>query len=430
MLFRSILLASTISGQVSDRTNAIATSLASANAFTTSALSNYTTTTAMNLLLTSYVSSTVVNSMLNTSNLSQTSYINSKILSEISDRNIAIAANNTANLALAKIYTATQSFSDVIIANKLSFSSVGDQTTQYGYNCTSGAQCVNIGISSNSVGQINSVGIGCFTKNFNGFNISVGSYANSYLNCVSIGYNAGNNANVLGSNTGNTYIGSNANMLDSNNSFSSSTCIGINSKITASDQIQLGVSTSTVNCFNITPVNITSTTINSTTINSNNLTTTNLTSTIHNIGQQIISYSTLPLFISQKYVGFMQSSNTLKFYSSFNNFINLCQISVSVGIYIIQYQISYNYATTNVLAWHTYGIGVSSTDLSIQSVKTYTSSTPSVPFTASNSYVYSVSTASIIYLNSMISDFDNTNLTTALLSNFTVSSRLTIIRIA
>ena len=60
----------------------------------------------------------------------------------------------------------------------------------------------------------------------------------------------------------------------------------------------------------------------------------------------------------------------------------------------------------------------------------YSSSSISIPWTVSNSYVYSVSATSIIYLNSMISDYDNTNLTTALLGNYSIAAKLSIIRLA
>ena len=134
------------------------------------------------------------------------------------------------------------------------------------------------------------------------------------------GYNSGLNSNT--GNLGCVYIGNNSG-ITANSNFVDSVAIGPNSVITNSNFIQLGTSITTTNCSTLNSINLT-----------------------------IISYSTLPLFITQKYVGYLQSTNSLKFYTSFNNFVNLCQISVSVGIWIVQYQITYNYSASNILAWH------------------------------------------------------------------------------
>ena len=221
----------------------------------------------------------------------------------------------------------------------------GDGSLSYGYNASGTTQCINIGQNSNS-NAINSTCIGHNTKSLNGFNVCIGTYANANaLNMIAIGYNASNQSS--GANVGCICIGSNSN-IPYNTAFQNSTAIGINSQITASDQVQLGVGTSTVNCFNITPVNVIATNITTTNLTTTNLTTTNLTTSTTNTNLTIISYATLPLFITQKYVGYLQSTNSLKFYTSFNNFVNLSQISLSVGIWIVQYQISYNYSASNI----------------------------------------------------------------------------------
>ena len=445
-------LSSTITTQSNLRDAAISTALSSANAFTTSSLSSallpysttlsisgqinnslasyatiaalsaYTTTIGMNLLLSNYASNTSVTSMVNTSNLSQTSYINSKILTEVNDRNIAIGLNNISNLSLSKIYTATQSFSDVIIANKLTFSTIADGSLSYGYNATGTTQCINIGQNSSST-TMNSTCIGHNTKSLNGFNVCVGTYSNANaVNMISIGYNSGNQSNS--NNMGCIFIGANNNVAYTT-TYNNSVALGTNSQITANDQIQLGVSTSTVNCFNITPVNVPSTNINTI-----NLTTTNITSSINNINVSIIKYTSLPVFSNQTYIGFSQSVNALKFYSAFNSVLNLCQITLLPGVYIIQYQISYNYSLNTIQSWHTFGIGTTTSVFDIQSIKSILSSNTSTPATVSNSYCYTMQTSGIVYLNTMISDFDNTNLTTSLLTNFAIAPKFSIYRIA
>ena len=188
--------------------------------------------------------------------------------------------------------------------------------------------------------------------------MSIGSYATTYNNSVSIGYNSGVQSSA--SNQNNTYIGNNSNVPYSTN-YSQSCAIGYNSVINSSNTIQLGRDLlDTTNCYALTTTNLTGTNITGT-----NITTTNLTSSTINTNLSILSYSTLPMFVTQKYVGYLQSTNSLKFYSSFNNFLNLCQISVSVGIWIVQYQISYNYSASNILAWHTFGVELSKYQLKL-----------------------------------------------------------------
>ena len=442
------LLASTVQSQSSLRDTAISNALIPYT--TTSAmnavLTNYTNTIALNTNLlnqqtltntnianaitsnnANYLTSTLTNTAISNVSSVQTTYTNTKIATEVVDRNTAITNNNIANLALAKTYTATQSFSDVIIANKLSFSSIGDSSLTYGFGASGTVQCVNIGQNSSS-NAMNSTCVGHNTRSLNGFNIAIGTYANANaLNMISVGYNAGNQSNT--NNNGCIFIGSNSNVAYST-AFQNSVAIGINSQISASDQVQLGVSTSTVNCFNITPVNVNATNITTTNLTTTNLTTSNITSNIHTVSQQILSYTTTPLFLSQKYIGFMNSALSLKTIISFNNYTNLTSISVIPGVYLIQYQINYNYSNSTLFSWLNYGVGTTSSNFDIQACKTYCSSSPSIPFNISNSYMYTAATSQIIYLNAFLSDYDNTNLTIANLSNISIASKLTICRIA
>ena len=449
----SALLASTVQNQTTLRDTAISNALIPYTTTSTmnALLTNYTNTIALNAILNTnllnqqtltntnianaitsnnanYLTSTLTNTAISNVSSAQTTYTNTKIATEVVDRNTAIMNNNLSNLSLAKSFTATQSFSDVIIANKLLFSSIGDGSLSYGYTAVGISQCINIGQNSSS-NAINSTCLGHNTKAINGFNIAIGCYANANaVNMVSIGYNAGNQSNA--NNIGCICIGSNSN-IGYGATFQNSVAIGINSQITASDQVQLGVSTSTVNCFNITPVNVTATNITGTNITATtNLTTPNLTSSIHNVGQQIISYNSLPLFLSQKYIGFLTSSVTLKTISAFNTYLNLASIAIIPGVFLIQFQINYNYSIGNMLSWWSYGVGTSVSNIDIQACKNFCSSSTILPFPVSNSYMFTSSVSQTIYLNTFISDFDNTNLTIANLSNFSIAGKISICRIA
>ena len=342
----NILLASTISGQMYDRTNAINTSLTSANAYTNTALSNYTNTIAMNslintnmlnqqtltatnlnnaintnntvylanLLANNYLTSTLTNNAITTSsnsnNIFSTAYTNSKILTEVTRADLAL--------------------SNAIIANNLLHTTTA-----------------NIGSGS----QFNSVSVGQNIKLYNAFSTAIGNNASTTNYGCAIGYNAGSLSNT--NNASCTYIGSNSNITQGSN-FINSTAIGSGATISASNQIMLGVIDSIAYCANIT--------------------TPNLTSTIHNVSQQIISYNTLPLFLSQKYTGFITSSMLLKTVSNFNTYINLGSISIIPGVFMVQFQITYNYSVSNLLSWWSYGVGTTGSNLEIQSCKSYCSS--------------------------------------------------------
>ena len=126
----------------------------------------------------------------------------------------------------------------------------------------------------------------------------------------------------------------------------------------------------------------------------------------------------------------MNSALSLKNVTAFNVYTNLCQISVIPGVYLIQFQMNYNYSASNLVSWLNFGIGTTSSNFDIQACKSYCSSSPSIPFNISNSYMYSANASMIIYLNAFLNDFDNTTLTVANLSNISIASKLTICRIA
>ena len=113
---------------------------------------------------------------------------------------------------------------------------------------------------------------------------------------MSIGYNAGNNCNILGNNTGCTFLGSNSNMAASNTSITNSTAIGIGSIINASNSIFLGRDLiDTTVCYALTTTNLTATNITATASTINNL----------NInGTTTFNYSSLSGLASYKNQGF------------------------------------------------------------------------------------------------------------------------------
>ena len=160
-----------------------------------------------------------------------------------------------------------------------------------------------------------------------------------------------------------------------------------------------------------------------------NITSTNSNCNICNVNQSIISYNSLPLFLSQKYIGFMTAASSLKFVSVYNTYINLASLAIIPGVFLIQYQINYNYSISNLLSWWSYGIGTNTLNLDIQSCKNYGSSSTSLPYSVSNSYMYTATSSQTIYLNTFLSDYDNT-VTVANLANFSIAAKLSICRIA
>jgi hypothetical protein len=104
----------------------------------------------------------------------------------------------------------------------------------------------------------------CENKKIGSHNSTLGTNA-LYNGCgdlnTAIGYNAGRNSKQYNDNLGltnnrNTFLGSLSNLIDNTNTFSSSTAVGYNSKITASNQIVLGTSTETVNIPKFTSAGI------------------------------------------------------------------------------------------------------------------------------------------------------------------------------
>ena len=166
-----------------------------------------------------------------------------------------------------KSYSVDQNFTNINLTGKITSSSIGDGSTQYGYNSSAGNQCIAIGISANSAnGQINSTCVGHNSKTVNGYGVAIGCYScSNAINCVAIGYNAGNQSNS--NNSGCIYIGCNSN-INYTTTHTNSVCIGIGSMISNSNTIQLGRDLlDTTNCYALTTTNLTATNITATNIN-------------------------------------------------------------------------------------------------------------------------------------------------------------------
>ena len=295
----------------------------------------YTSTVNLNILLANAVTSrdTAISAAASSCNTYSNAYTNTKISTEIVRADASIATNNLINLALSKTYTAKQSFTDIDLTGQISITAICNGTIQYGYNSSAGNQCIAIRISANSNGQINATAVGHNSKCFNGFNVSLGCYANSYLNCIAIGYNAGNQSNS--NNTGCTYIGSNSN-INYTTTHTNSTAIGIGSMISNSNTIQLGRDLiDNTNCFSLSTTNLT------------------VTNIISN-GITILNYSTLPLFTSYKNPGYSNSVTNIKNNLVYDSVNNLTSLTLLSGIYLINFSIFANYSQSSVLYWMSY----------------------------------------------------------------------------
>ena len=200
------LLASTVQSQTTLRDSAISTSLASANLFTNTSLSNYSSTILTN---------TAISNAINLNNTSNIAYTNSKIITEISRADLAL--------------------SNAIVANNLLYT-----------------PSTNIGVGS----QFNSISIGPNVRLFNGFSTATGNNATCSSYSCAYGYNSGLGCTLANSSC--NFFGSMSGITVAS-SFTNSTAIGNGSIINQSNQIMLGdVSTSSY-CANIITPNLTST---------------------------------------------------------------------------------------------------------------------------------------------------------------------------
>ena len=223
--------------------------------------------------------------------------------------------------------------------------------------------------------------------------MSLGCYANSYLNGVSIGYNAGNNCNLLGTNTGCTFIGSYSNMAASNTSITNSTAIGIGSLISNSNTIQLGRDLlDTTNCYALTTTNLTSTNITNTNLSATNITTSNLISN----GTITYNYATLPLLSSFKVNGFSSSVSNLRSITAYDTVYQCSTLTLPCGVYYINYTYSINYSGSTVNYFLNYRLGSTALLIDTQNNKSYCSSSTSNVYNCSNSFRFTSTNGSIL----------------------------------
>ena len=371
------LLTNTVNSQVIARDNAVALAITNNNA-------NYTSTLLLNTLINNnivannllYSTTTLTNAAINTAitlnNNSNIAFTNAKIITETSDRNIAITNAITANNLL---YT----------------------------------QSANIGVGS----QFNSVSVGPNIKLYNGFSTAIGNNSSCSSYSIAIGYNAGLLSNAL--NTSCCYIGSNTNPVQGSN-FTSSVALGSGAVITSSDQIQLGTIATTTNCTNLV----------STTLSATNITTNNLISN----GTITYNYSSLPLLTSYKVNGFSSSKNNVINITAYDTFYNCSAITLPCGVYYINYYFYINYSSAPVTYWLNYGLGSTTNILDVQANKSYCSSNPSNVYTCANSYCFTSVNGSILYQNVMMNAFDNTIPVANLSNYFTFASKITATRVA
>ena len=322
----------------------------------------YTNTTNLNILLANAVTSrdAAISTASSSCNTFSSAYTNTKISTEVSDRNAAIATNNVNNLALIKTYTVDQNFTNINVSGKININAISDGTTQYGYNSSAGNQCIAIGISANSAnGQINSTCVGHNSKCVNGYGLALGCYScSNAINCVAIGYNAGNQSNS--NNSGCIYIGCNSN-INYTTTHTNSVCIGIGSMISNSNTIQLGRDLlDTTNCYALTTTNLTGTTATINNLNINNTTTYN--------------YSSLSGLSSFKNQGFSSNTSTLKNIYAYDTIYNCNTITLPCGVYFINYKFELNYNVSQINYFLNFGLGSTSLLLDLQQNKNYCSS--------------------------------------------------------
>ena len=387
----------------------------------------YTNTTNLNILLANAVTSRdlAISTASSSCNTYSTAYTNTKISTEVSDRNTAITNNNAINLALIKSYSVDQNFTNINLTGKINFTILGDTSTNYGFNSFAGSQCIAIGVNANNILQMNSLCIDFSSRNLAGGSISIGSYALTYSNCIAIGYNSANQSNSQ--NTNNTYLGYNAN-IPLNSSYSNSTAIGYNSIINNSNTIQLGRDLlDTTNCYALTTTNLTATNITNT-----NLTAT--TATINNLSLNsttTFNYTTLPTFSSFKNQGFSSTSSNLKNIYAYDTIYNCNSITLPCGVYFINYKFELNYNVTQTTYWLNFGLGSTALLIDLQQNKNYCSSAGNINSTylCSNSYCFVRTNGSVIYQNVMMNAFDNT-ISVVNLAQFIISAKMTAIRIA
>ena len=150
-----------------------------------------------------------------------------------------------------------------------------------------------------------------------------------------------------------------------------------------------------------------------------------------------LTYSTVPIFSNSKQIGYNSTlvNPSINLTSSIiDNYINLSLLTLPVGIYMLIYTITI--ACTNINAtpsvlWCTYGISTNSTTLNVQSNKHQASIKYGLNFSTSfsNSLFFISTNPQSIYVNLLITSFDNTNIATTI-TNYTATVSISYLRIA
>ena len=338
-----------------------------------------------------------VNALITTNNLNYTTtLLTSTIIAN------QIIASNLLLLSSAKTYNAVQSFNLGIETKCITINSQNNNNLTIGYlTSQSGSQSILLGVSS-SCNSYNSVAIG-YTANANAnYCVAIGALSNMNnigVGNTSIGYNSGVSLNDI-NNTYNTCIGYNSNIYGS--TVSNSCAIGKNSCAVTSNSIYLGTTNETVYVLGKL-----------------------LLSTNYSL-----SYSVLPSFTSTQ-IGYINSitKSTNTSFVSYDSILNLTSISLTTGVYIIQYsnlQIALTSVTIGevVKGWLNIGFSLTSSDISIHPNKTYFYTSNISYHSLSNSFYYICSTSQTIYLNAQVLSNDSTGLGSKyfISSNFTFSA--------
>ena len=143
-----------------------------------------------------------------------------------------------------------------------------------------------------------------------------------------------------------------------------------------------------------------------------------------------LSYSVLPSFTSSQ-IGYINSvtKSTNTSFVSYDSILNLSSLSLTIGIYIIQYsniQMGLTSSTIGETVKGCLNLGFSLTvsDISIHPNKSYFYTSNISYHSISNSFYYVCSTAQTIYLNSQVLSNDSSGLGTKyfIASNFIFSA--------
>ena len=143
-----------------------------------------------------------------------------------------------------------------------------------------------------------------------------------------------------------------------------------------------------------------------------------------------LSYSVLPSFTSSQ-IGYINSvtKSTNTIFVSYDSILNLSSISLTTGIYILQYsnlQIGLTSSTFGEFSkgWVNIGFSNSSSDISIHANKSYFYTSNISYHSLSNSFYYTATTSQTIYYNSQVLSNDSSGLGSKYFtaSNFTFSA--------